>query len=540
MNAQTALAERSPAPAPLRIVKTVDHDEAKELGTATYYEFREVTDANELEQTFRLRYRVYRACELSHFLPQNEHKLDIDAYDLRSHHYGLFFNHDGESQVVGCVRVVTDHETAAAPAVRLIAGAHRHFAQVASQSPREVFPLLEYAPCRTEVLSLYHSCRERGKEIVEAGRLALDPAHQCQHLGALLVQAAAAAVGFLIGQYGYALVTANQHASRFYRVGGFGKIPGAIPFHVGRVRQPFVCLIGTVGSIPASSRPTVERYAAELRATGRIRIGAETKPKPAAVAPAPQAAITHFEFREVTDAAGLRDLFRLRYRCFRDSKLSGLIPENSCELDIDAYDLRARHFGLFEYRGSDCRLVGNHRYVYDCEQSAAAAIRQLVAECPELQARVLTSPQHPFPVLEYWPDKEPIYDYYRAAKARGEVIIEGSRLALDPSIDSLAVVNFVFQATVASYQALGGTRAITAFNSDRKRFYSRFGFTVQTALPDRFIESANMEGAVLYWDNSHAASPIRSRIDSLKSEYQLNHVLRLEVHTQGNRSNDNE
>ncbi len=528
MNAQTALAaRRTDAFGPTEPNRINLHNAMNKISTALRYEFREIHSPQELEQAFRLRYRVYRASEVRHFIAENPHELDLDAYDIRAHHYGLFHCDNGRQELVGCVRVVTDHETATASAVRLIAESYEHFYHVATEAPREVFPMLEYVPYREEILNLYRSCSALGKEVVEAGRLALCPDYQSRKLGALIVHATAAE--FITHRYHYALINAHYYASRFYRSGGFNLFPGSRDFYLVKYQFHSCCLLGSIDRIPASSRPEIESYAQQIRSRGQVQIRVKNV-QPDSPVPTPVAITApHYEFREVTDAAGLEELFRLRYRCFRNSKLEGLVPENEHGLDIDCYDIRARHFGIYENNGSSERLVGNHRHVTDREQPAAAAIRDIVATRPELQQRVLTNPKHPFPVLNYWPDKEPIYALYREATNRGELIIEASRLALDPSVDSLAVVNFVFQATVASYQVLGGTHALTVINSNRKRYYRRYGFQTQASLPDRFIEEAQSEGSVLVWSFAETATPMQEQIARLKGEYACNGRVRLMV-----------
>ncbi len=132
-------------------------------------------------------------------------------------------------------------------------------------------------------------------------------------------------------------------------------------------------------------------------------------------------------------------------------------------------------------------------------------------------------------MLNYWPDKEPIYALYRDAKARGEMMIEASRLALDPSIDSLAVVNFVFQATVASAMANGVTAGITVINSNRKRFYSRYGFYPNDTVSDRFIETAQSEGSVLEWSFDKTAVSVQKQITRLQGEYARDGRVRLDA-----------
>ncbi len=72
--------------------------------------------------------------------------------------------------------------------------------------------MLEYVPYREQILELYRRCKQQKGEIIEAGRLALDDQHQSLKLGTAVVQAAAA-VGFIIKEYGYALVLGNHHAA---------------------------------------------------------------------------------------------------------------------------------------------------------------------------------------------------------------------------------------------------------------------------------------------------------------------------------------
>lgn len=277
MNAQTALAARSWIGQRRNLGKQGYGFEAMRRTTTTrQYEFREVTDPAELEQVFRLRYRVFRACDLRHLVRENDCKIDVDAYDLRAHHYGLFHRTSKGCAVVGCVRVVTDHETSAAPLIRKIVQIYGDLERVISEPTREIFPIVEISPYGAEILSIYRETKAKGRDVVEAGRLALDPSHQYLKLGAAVVQAAAA-VGFIIGEYGHAFVWSCHHAARFFRIGGFKKLPGTAPFRLGKLREPLVCQVGTVGDIPASSRLTIEGYAEEIRSTGRIRIEVETK-----------------------------------------------------------------------------------------------------------------------------------------------------------------------------------------------------------------------------------------------------------------------
>ncbi len=234
-------------------------------------------------------------------------------------------------------------------------------------------------------------------------------------------------------------------------------------------------------------------------------------------------------FREVTDITGLEEIFGLRYRCFRQSRLEGLVPRVDCGLDIDRFDLHARHFGLFCTTSTGEHLIGSHRHVTDAIQPAAAAIEILVDAHPELQLRFTGPVTQTFPSLTYFPDTAPILALYEQAKRRHELFIEASRLALSPEIGSLAVVRFFVSATLAAALANGVSQGITVVNSHRKRFYARFGFHAAPDLPDRFVEKTQCEMSVLVWDGKFCSDESQSEIARLKQLFKCNGHLELSL-----------
>ena len=70
------------------------------------YTFREITEKEELEKFFRLRYEVYSDCRCQSILKKNGHPIDIDYYDVHSRHYSLAC----ENEHAGYLRIVLPKE----------------------------------------------------------------------------------------------------------------------------------------------------------------------------------------------------------------------------------------------------------------------------------------------------------------------------------------------------------------------------------------------------------------------------------------------
>jgi len=73
----------------------------------SYFVFRQAQSVDELRALLKLRYKVYRESRLQQFVPENECGIDLDGYDLRSRHFGLFKNN---SHPIGYMRVVEDND----------------------------------------------------------------------------------------------------------------------------------------------------------------------------------------------------------------------------------------------------------------------------------------------------------------------------------------------------------------------------------------------------------------------------------------------
>ena len=71
----------------------------------TYY-FRELQDQQEMLNWLRLRYTIYNSTRCAGFLKTNEEEIDVDHYDLKSRHYGLFVEEADEQKLIGGLRII--------------------------------------------------------------------------------------------------------------------------------------------------------------------------------------------------------------------------------------------------------------------------------------------------------------------------------------------------------------------------------------------------------------------------------------------------
>src|SRR5258706_15969007 len=72
---------------------------------------------------------------------------------------------------------------------------------------------------------------------------------------------------------------------------------------------------------------------------------------------------TYYVFRKPQSIEELRCLLELRYNTYQSCHMRGFTVPSQAGIDADCYDLRAMHFGMFEYANDVARPVGYIRLV---------------------------------------------------------------------------------------------------------------------------------------------------------------------------------
>src|SRR5207342_855894 len=103
-------------------------------------------------------------------------RLDLDVFDLTSHHFALFERSEGIERVVGTVRVTTDRPGPMAAVLHQIAcGNEALEAQLATPRPTWL-PMFSHLPADSGVVEAVERAVSDDRFVAEAGRLTIDPA----------------------------------------------------------------------------------------------------------------------------------------------------------------------------------------------------------------------------------------------------------------------------------------------------------------------------------------------------------------------------
>jgi len=214
---------------------------------------------------------------------------------------------------------------------------------------------------------------------------------------------------------------------------------------------------------------------------------------------------THFLFRAPDSREELRQLLQLRYAIYRESSLRNVTSKNDSEIDVDQYDLRSSHFGLYQLDDFGSKPVGYIRIVQDADDMVqnTADVLAIANDCPETLERVFAPRREPFPLMTYFPDAGMVKVFYAVRHARGERYIEPGRLSLDPSVRSIGIVTFMTMCTFALGVVQGVDGAILSCDSKHVPFYRRFGFERLDNTGDVFAAKIGFTISVLIGSPKH-------------------------------------
>ncbi len=186
----------------------------------------------------------------------------------------------------------------------------------------------------------------------------------------------------------------------------------------------------------------------------------------------------YYVFRAANSVSELKSLLQLRYRGYLESKCASLMHQNDHGLDLDGYDMQARHFGLFECNGRSQRPIGYIRFAQDTVSPQLKEIWQLSMAYPDLVNQLEYNPDKPYPVLGHLEDSEPVQTFYQDIRNDGKSMVEGSRMVLDANYRSLGFSRFIIESAVSvCLYSFAYDYSVLACVPNHRRFYERFGFS---------------------------------------------------------------
>ena len=162
-------------------------------------------------------------------------------------------------------------------------------------------------------------------------------------------------------------------------------------------------------------------------------------------------ATKYYEFKKVSNKKGLTELFELRYETMMESRLNALLKGLECSIELDVYDTRAEHYGLFEIEGLKCRAVGYMRVIQSTLSDVSDLILEIAKDNSEaLYRKLKQSANHQLPILEYFKASSSLIKQ-AMEKLPGDTWCEASRFILKKEVRSIGLAQFFIECGFACY-----------------------------------------------------------------------------------------
>lgn len=240
--------------------------------------------------------------------------------------------------------------------------------------------------------------------------------------------------------------------------------------------------------------------------------------------------VIRYEFREPAGPTELIDLLRLRYRVYRSGRMSRFVPENDQGIDLDSWDIRGRHFGLFQKDAGVSRPLGYMRVVEGRVLAERDDVQRIAALCPELRERLHTPPPTPYPLMSYVPDSEPLSVVVRGLARQGERIGEACRLALTEEARCPRLARFMVESGLAIYYFHHHWKhAMWCCDASKARFYGIYGMRPFTEIRVADFTGIGTSSCVLIGRADDLKGPARRKIERLAADYAVGAATRLDL-----------
>ncbi|MES2559206.1 MAG: GNAT family N-acyltransferase [Bacteroidota bacterium] len=186
------------------------------------YTFSEVTNKEDLEKCFQMRYAVYAESANKVRLKQNPIRIDINVFDVHAKHYCL----RKDDSIIGYLRLVLPSLELVNESVLEIGDSYSLplKAEYSRQKQNAPYPFLSYTNVPPSHWNYYTEIRIKGEQLIEASRLILHPEYRGLNVSRFLVECALVLYIEHCDQTKHAIVDCFTNHSTFYKSYGFSKI----------------------------------------------------------------------------------------------------------------------------------------------------------------------------------------------------------------------------------------------------------------------------------------------------------------------------
>ncbi|MFH1118892.1 MAG: hypothetical protein V1775_03660 [Bacteroidota bacterium] len=138
------------------------------------FTFREITEKDELEQAFRLRYNAYKDTDLKIFLSDNGYGIDISHFDLHSKILGIFLN----DELIATNRLCVERKSFFNEKVLQVGQHYGYFRDSdhtydQSFANYDEYPFLSFPSSAANIKCYYEDLKSTATLIAECGRFAI-------------------------------------------------------------------------------------------------------------------------------------------------------------------------------------------------------------------------------------------------------------------------------------------------------------------------------------------------------------------------------
>lgn len=223
----------------------------------------------------------------------------------------------------------------------------------------------------------------------------------------------------------------------------------------------------------------------------------------------------YFVFRSIRNTEELDALFELRYQEFKQSSNEKIVTSTTNKLDVDIYDFRSKHYGLFLCEGdSKPKLVGGVRLVFD--EQFTNFEQEKVWLNHYKKTMVIKQNSAPFPLNAYVVNRDRVESVYQEYKSQNYTLREVGRLVIAQHVRSYPLMCFMMQAAAAvSFYIYNSDYIWAGCHTEHLSFYKRWGFVDFTT-----TRYKGQDGYIMY--NSKEQLPMHLRKSAAEIAKMLN------------------
>lgn len=183
---------------------------------------------------------------------------------------------------------------------------------------------------------------------------------------------------------------------------------------------------------------------------------------------------TYYIFRYPKTEHELLELLKMRYRLFKNSVLTAILPDNVAGIDMDAFDLQAQHIGLYECREGVETPVGYTRGIQDKTTHFAKWVRQIAAD-NKLTHQIVPYSTNEAMLYPTHVSSAKTTRLYNDLRADGQTICESSRHCMEERFKNTRL-DMYFVESLLAYCFTQYDNAFTGVAVHHVKMYERYGF----------------------------------------------------------------